>query len=531
MAVYYWVGGYTGGTGPESGYSAGTNTWTNLDTGKTSGVGDVWFSPYAWRFPQNWRKQDLIPNTGLYAYTIPDISPVGGEATEIIFGGATDGSSGKQINPYKYSLLFGGFSGDGWTASGSTAWHGATTHTGKFSPINFVVLPDYSLKNAAMTITDGSIYGATNAPFVPTVDGVTASRCMIGRGLYGSRYSLNNTNAWFSSGFTGMERIGTVQYSRMKPLNVRTQNFVVQTMDSDWNMSPGSSTGAYGFERSPLIAINNPIELTGTETQLVSAFQQYPPSLPQHSKSSVLSYITGWWTSVQVDNGSLHANGCTGRTMIARGWIENFVSNNNNQYKNYLIAPANAGNFAYSSVNQGIWIKGNGGTAAETVSIYGWSGQNENPMSFDPQDLSYGTTRTVKLGMYGIGDSTSTSTIDNLIMYRGINELRGAPVLLGNVVINNLQLYQGRLYTLIQNEPYDSIYIKNGYAGNSTYQPGATRELHMYHPQNMSWTNFNLGYTASDEGLRIDSTDVKLYFYDGQRVRGQKELSITGNKV
>jgi hypothetical protein len=52
--VYYWIGGYTGGTGPESGYSAASELWINLENRAISTIGDVWFSPYSWKYPKIW---------------------------------------------------------------------------------------------------------------------------------------------------------------------------------------------------------------------------------------------------------------------------------------------------------------------------------------------------------------------------------------------------------------------------------------------------------------------------------------------
>ena len=135
MAVFYWVGGYTGSTGTESGYHITGNYWTNWVTGLTSTIGDVFYSPYAWNVRENWRLEhtgqvQVSPNIRVIRDSVPTRLPGGDDS--VIIGGVpayigTGPASGNSVYienlaPHNFSLLFGGMSGDGVTSSGLTAW-------------------------------------------------------------------------------------------------------------------------------------------------------------------------------------------------------------------------------------------------------------------------------------------------------------------------------------------------------------------------------------------------------------------------
>ena len=167
MAVFYWVGGYTGYTGPESGYNTTGSYWTNYVTGLTTSYGDVFYSPYAWDIRQNWRlehtgqQQPTDPEIRVIRDSVPTRLPKGGDDVIIggvaayigtgpygggstSSGGASGGGSGQflsspliftpNIAPNNFSLLFGGMSGDGITSAGLTAWkEGGSTKLASFT--------------------------------------------------------------------------------------------------------------------------------------------------------------------------------------------------------------------------------------------------------------------------------------------------------------------------------------------------------------------------------------------------------------
>jgi hypothetical protein len=307
MATFYWIGGYTGGTGPESGYSAADGVWQSLETGLTSDIGDVWFSPYAWKYTQNWL---LKSNGSFYPATR---TPMGYDT--VYFGdeiAATGDGEGYQINPYKYSLLFGGMLGDGWTASGSTAWHGATTSNGKFGPINFVVNADWTREEARTTYT-----AKTFANYVPTVAGIVASRCEIGRGLSSNVYSglaintIPEEYVSFEQGYGGLPAISL----NFNPLRIITENFTVNSKVTSLKM------------RSPLIAIRGltsqktvgvsdytPRFVLGNNLEAGSIYENnnyagYRLGFTGHT--NVLAAIQGYWKTVVHRTGSLWMDSCT----------------------------------------------------------------------------------------------------------------------------------------------------------------------------------------------------------------------------
>lgn len=146
MAIYQWVGGHTGYTGANSGYSvtgggaSGTSPrWTHPISGITSDQGDHWFSPYFWGNTKNWKRAISVTGSfGFYNYVDTTTLPKGGDT--VWFSGSYTGLSGQSTQTYSVSCLYGGMSGDGFTASGATAWAGGyTAGSGGHGNIAFTV--------------------------------------------------------------------------------------------------------------------------------------------------------------------------------------------------------------------------------------------------------------------------------------------------------------------------------------------------------------------------------------------------------
>jgi hypothetical protein len=141
MAIYQWVGGHTGYTGTNSGWNGSTasSVWTSGIDGTTSSAGDFVFGPYFWGNTKNWKK--VLSVTGSFGYlNYADTTtlPKGGDT--VWFGGSYTGPSGQQTQTYSVSCLYGGMSGDGFTASGATAWAGGyTAGSGGHGNIAFTV--------------------------------------------------------------------------------------------------------------------------------------------------------------------------------------------------------------------------------------------------------------------------------------------------------------------------------------------------------------------------------------------------------
>ena len=170
--TYVWCGGYTGSTGFNSGYSTSSGVWYNLTPyvmdpnspcvgsddpccdptnpacsgltggGLTSSIGDIWFTPYYWGTLKNWKMQITATGGGLPSYVAATTLPNAGD--NVIFTGNTGFSAlrnanGTIVNPYPYSCLWGGMSGDGYVASGSTGWAGQSVDQFKYGNISFFV--------------------------------------------------------------------------------------------------------------------------------------------------------------------------------------------------------------------------------------------------------------------------------------------------------------------------------------------------------------------------------------------------------
>ena len=163
MATYQWLGGYTGSTGANSGYTGGI--WTNPD-GLTSAIGDYFFSPYTWGMTQNWLQVISTKKSSTYKRYVPtSILPKGGDTVIFAggyyqFGGTANGATATWVNTGSLSCLYGGMSGDGYTASGSTAWAGGWTASGDMhGNITFIIEETY-LTQASPEWNTGSLgYG------------------------------------------------------------------------------------------------------------------------------------------------------------------------------------------------------------------------------------------------------------------------------------------------------------------------------------------------------------------------------------
>ena len=161
MAVFQWVGGYTGHEGINSGYSgqyAGSSkkVWTSVWNGLTTDRGDFAFAPYHWDFVQNWRER--VASSGALAaanqpfdYLPATRLPRGGD--QVIFGApwvsnaaVADLFTGKRYEVDRRALgiscLFGGCSG------ASLKWPGASDPAST-GDIEFLVTDDFGWNHLA----------------------------------------------------------------------------------------------------------------------------------------------------------------------------------------------------------------------------------------------------------------------------------------------------------------------------------------------------------------------------------------------
>lgn len=161
MAIYQWVGGHTGYTGPNSGFSptgggaSGMSPlWTSGYNGATSDQGDFVFSPYFWGNTKNWLKViSATGSIGNYNYVPTTTLPKGGDT--VWYQGFYVGATGLSFATYSVSCLYGGMSGDGFTASGLTNWAGYTATAS--TDIQFLVYPSFMKENHPSGFDTGRI--------------------------------------------------------------------------------------------------------------------------------------------------------------------------------------------------------------------------------------------------------------------------------------------------------------------------------------------------------------------------------------
>lgn len=179
MALYYWIGGFTGYQGMHSGYSTGNSLWTNWQTGATSSSGDFLFGPYSWGITGNWRiKLANFGDGSIDYYDAPTELPQGGRDSVFfkkIVGvdlgcpncGSFTSKPPTTINPYLISCLYGGMSGDGFTASSSTGWAGNNGLTARYDSIDITVESSWGPYGPSGGFDVGSIgklVGVTSTP-------------------------------------------------------------------------------------------------------------------------------------------------------------------------------------------------------------------------------------------------------------------------------------------------------------------------------------------------------------------------------
>jgi hypothetical protein len=210
MAIYQWVGGHTGYTGANSGYSAtgggtaGTSPrWTSVIDGTTSDSGDFVFGPHFWGNLNNWKKAVSVTGYfGFYNYVSTTTLPKGGDT--VWFSGGYSGPSGQFVNTYSISCKYGGMSGDGITASGSTGWAGGyTAGSDAHGNISIVVRESFRPIGTAFGLNTGEIGVGANAygnfetfrPLKVRANQISVSDTSLATLTGGAKIAINNIGA------------------------------------------------------------------------------------------------------------------------------------------------------------------------------------------------------------------------------------------------------------------------------------------------------------------------------------------------
>jgi hypothetical protein len=440
MANYLWVGGYTGFTGTNSGWSGqyggvtGRQVWTSVASGATSSFGDMFYAPYAWNLPQNWRLRiGATANPGGFNYISTTNTPAGNDAVYFgSFGVDVTGSSGPvsstggAIAPYNISCLFGGMSGDGPTAfSGATGWANGTT-ANRYGNVTFYV---------------NSTFKPTSNPF------------------------------GFRTGEIGIGVTGTNDLSLHFPLRIRTADFL-QSFD---NSTPPQK-----------VAVKN----LGTSTNSL---------LQSNATSSLISgsgncVVSGTWYNIVQAGGTMYLTDCTTTYLGVQQSIGSFYSDNTNLIEYAFIRPY---------------------TCSGQISMWG----SQNPLTY----LEVGTWNPngnfFNLGDFGTGTLPTVTEFKTLGLGFG-GSGTGQAIRLGSVQIDLLKADAAKISVHPNVGNYDYCIIRDGYIKNGS--------IDMSHPTITNWQNFLLGYSPSDEGLRVDSPNVVMKCFAGQSLVSASE-AITGS--
>jgi len=527
MATFYWVGGYTGFTGTNSGYSAGTQLWTS-PTGLTSSIGDYYYSPYAWNLKENWLEQfttspwssSLCDNKSAderKRYRPAPRTPRGGDT--VVFG-----------------TFVGSMTGTGWSYGSLTGVSG-----------NFPIAPGY-----------GAIYYGTCTPTQPGLDGYPVAlwrfgerhiSCLYG-GMSGDGFESSGSTGWFNPGSTavGSYPLSDLAYGPLAALTVLSTWRVAAHSEYASTTGPSGSTfraGQIGLPTLPLrlnlthgSSDNSPIGVfvhppsyvigsTYSGTRAISIKNIAPSGCGNAVLNSSLTAgdpvtgtylrLSGSWNRVIQKSGNLILGGGFGFTanslQIGGSGTGGAQPINSFLMTEDTIAYAtniNVGGVGTTTATNPICVYNIPTSAMPTeLKVNGWANQN--------------TTRNYLTimgdgGLSGMSAGMSASVIDTVIL--GENGL--APIVrIRSGIINNLKAYSADIGTNKWAYEADNINIRNGFLKEGS--------IDMNHPNSsVSWQNFNLGgITANDEGLRIDSRKVIVKCYPGQTLLGSAE-SITG---
>lgn len=438
MAIYQWVGGHTGYTGANSGYSVtggGTGTsprWTHPISGITSDQGDHWFGPYFWGNTKNWKKAISVTGSfGFYNYVDTTTLPKGGDT--VWFSGGYTGASGQATQTYSVSCLYGGMSGDGFTASGATAWAGGyTAGSGGHGNIAFTVY---------------STFKPTTHPNPLLRTGEIG----VGANIYGD-------------------------FSSFSPLKIRTSQFTFN--DFSTSTTGGADIALYNIASA------------------VGGFGLYKPNTYNDFTHGV-AFLKGNWEYIYQNGGSVFVTDVTqsnGGYFAVYGHPVRFSASATTAIGEYNIYP--------TSLLSGGYIWGNYGSQA-IIRIGGYSGNA--PITLGSlNDGSNPTYTELALGAYSATGAGSSPP-----------NIKLATCQIAYLKCEDAQIGVSELVTR-----FDYPIIRDGYMKAGT--------LDMSHPTDPSFSNFLLGYSPDDNGLRFDSSDVVIKPYIGASLITGTVEGITG---
>jgi len=510
MAVFQWVGGYTGHTGLGSGYSAdwngsGSKVWVSPWNGLTSARGDVHFAPYYWGFMQNWAERSTVnkPDAqgNLFILETADRLPKGGD--EVNFG--ITGSAGTTtyhepwlrsgILNHSISLLFGGCSGP------SAMWHGYTAGSGGLSPINFVMTSNW-----------------LDTPWERNANalGIMYTRVGVTSGPLGTSRYTQAPNGVSSSVFHGFH-VGMIGWDSGFTADVGLSGVTGNIVTTDNGIDPlDIRFTSFGHLSSKAKSYIKNVGTTGNVSISIGPKQTfYPQSFEGGPTNDGELYVCGSVDNAYQRHGRFNSLDYKGTYLSMNSLtVENFVVGT------YLSENTTVTDFIKCSPNfvrDGINIH-----CAVPKMYLLQEGNVLFPQTSVPMQgaLGGGWAVVPPRIIYNIGNRTGTAvpTIGTLLteakgLTVGINGYgESTPKInMFSFSADILQAYNGYF------QPADiagkAIYpiFRDGFIRGNTL-------IDMNHPTDPDWANGLIGWSPSDEGLRIDSLNAKIIFALGDNV-------------
>jgi hypothetical protein len=522
MAVFQWVGGYTGHDGINSGYSGnyGGSTkkvWTSVWNGLTTDRGDFSFAPYHWDFVQNWRERvtssgQLAAAGQPYDYIPATRLPRGGD--KVIFGAPwvntaavadlfTGGRTEVDRRALGISCLFGGCSGN------DRKWPGASDPAST-GDIEVVVTDDYGwshLSQSTVNIIRPERVEYTNqligVGFTPHLVGTlpyTGSmfkRLGIGEIGFDSSKITGNAQAFIGIDFslTGFGKVETINY--IAPLHLRFSSFNNRGRRSkarirQCSATPATSTATLdGWESFVRVMSNNTNSPLAGETA---------------NDSSLL--VCGQVGSVVQDQGFFGSLDYTGGVHLT---VDTVYSTEN-------IYGMSLGNSV--SVGTSVFCQPKGSFVPISINcpVADLTTNHDTDQRVGYRGREDGVNRPNRL-IYRIGSLTGTSvglqswTVEPLgpTTQNRFGE-KTPKVEMNSFSCDNFKGWGGYLKTSDSANQGTYPVFRDGYLKRDIF-------LDLNKDGDPNFRNALIGYSPSDEGLRMDSKNARVAFNLGDNVK------------
>ena len=549
MAIYYWVGGWTGNTGFNSGYSptgggpdGSGPLWTSVINGATSSSGDYGFGPYYWGFPQNWRTTIGTQTTSFRGYVL---SLTGGPQGGQQFDPIQCPRGGDEVRftiipplssvPYPNDLamrrqsvacLFGALTGSTsavgpignvWLSGLGNAVTGAsgaksltlvnifpgsygspwTNITGSYrdGPAGFGIYAR-GLSSESDSISEMAHYFRRNQIGFDSGAGISAQvqlpigftsdregRCPISLILGANPHGATGSPASF---------VCNSDFIKVIILNATSGSTITAPTLKVAPDATNQSRFGVGFDLDPSTLRNNKFAIGGTfGTVFFPAGESLKTISVGGNIASIDSLLSNYFHAMNQSVGEIEFD----ETSTIRGVVN--------------IRP-------YTVKNKvSIHCNGSGGSpltdvtfysAACTASSYFNSSGSSVPISLTGGLIAqYGLTSNYEIGNRNGPFDTQSISLIKMIPANTTNSGLKFRMMAHNVDIQNHR-QEGGCFSPSPEIVFDSsVIVHDGYLKDYSV-------LEMRNANNSLWQNFEVGPLASDDGLRVDSKNVEVYF-------------------